>query len=177
MLITVKIFLDHVKTLCSLIRSQKVCVCVCHFHLWMSCWVFCMDVMEASIRAMSFTSLLHFAHWFGYPGHMNLQIKILFVVQLVCALCGTVCITFIVRGLVRWFWCGAAALGVLAAAGRLAAGLPVFPVHLRLRGSTRHSMKVVQTALQTNWPQAGSFNTPTFRKISVLAFWRHRGRR
>lgn len=50
------------------------CVCECkhcYFHLWMSCCVFCIDVMEASIRAMSFTSLLHRAHWFENPGHMT----------------------------------------------------------------------------------------------------------
>lgn len=34
-------------------------------HLWMSCCVFCMDEMEASIRAISFISLLHRAHWAG----------------------------------------------------------------------------------------------------------------
>lgn len=46
----------------------------------------------------------------------------------------------------RWFWCGAAALSVLAAAGRLAAGLPVFPIHLSLH----KTLKVVQTAIYTN---------------------------
>lgn len=33
----------------------------------------------------------------------------------------------------RGFWRGAAALSVLAAAGWLTAGLPVLPIHLRLK--------------------------------------------
>lgn len=32
-----------------------------------------MDVMEASIRAMSFTSLLHRAHWFEKPEQRDTQ--------------------------------------------------------------------------------------------------------
>lgn len=41
---------------------------MCYCHLWMSCCVFCMDEMEASITAMSFTSLMHRTHWFENPG-------------------------------------------------------------------------------------------------------------
>lgn len=49
------------------------------------------------------------------------------------------------------FWRGAAALGVLAAAGRLAAGLPVFPVHLSLRrGGTGVSQAVHTPDKQNN---------------------------
>lgn len=44
--------------------------------------------------------------------------------------------TFIIRGLVGGFWSCAAALSVLAAAGRLAADLPVFSIHLSLQRST-----------------------------------------
>lgn len=47
---------------------------------------------------------------------------------------GRVWVTFIIRGLVGGFWGCAAALGVLAAAGRLTADLPVFSIHLSLRG-------------------------------------------
>lgn len=47
---------------------------------------------------------------------------------------GRVWVTFIIRGLVGGFWGCAAALGVLAAAGRLTAHLPVFTIHLSLRG-------------------------------------------
>ena len=42
---------------------RLVCFCVCDLsHLCMSCCVLCMDAMEASIPAMSFTSLLHREH-------------------------------------------------------------------------------------------------------------------
>lgn len=47
---------------------------------------------------------------------------------------GRVRVTFIIRGLVSGFWGCAAALGVLAAAGRLTADLPVFSIHLSLPG-------------------------------------------
>lgn len=43
--------------------------------------------------------------------------------------------TFIIRGLVGGFWSCAAAFSVLAAAGRLAADLPVFSIHLSLQRS------------------------------------------
>lgn len=60
-------------------------------------------------------------------------------------------LTFVVGGLVRRFRCGAAALGVLAAAGRLAAGLSMFPAHLGLwRGDTRVS-QTRQGKLHIGW--------------------------
>lgn len=94
-----------------------------------------MDVMEASSRAMSFTSLLHRAHWFENPGDITggdiRRVPWPFHNSVGFG-CARARLTFIVRGLVCGFWCGAAALRVLAAAGRLAAGLPSFPIHLRL---------------------------------------------
>lgn len=45
-------------------------------HLWISCCVFCMDVMEASISAISFTSLLQRAHWLENPGCFGWEHKI-----------------------------------------------------------------------------------------------------
>lgn len=123
--------------------SPRTCVIhmsVCYCHLWMSCCVFCMDEMEASITAMSFTSLMHRTHWFENPGRMMGETTVMKsdLSDLVCAsVRGSARVTFIVRRLVCRLWCGAAALGVLAAAGRLTAGLPVFSIHLSLRGDTR----------------------------------------
>lgn len=44
---------------------------MCLIYLWISCCVFCIDVTEASIKAMSFISLVHRAHWLENAGHMR----------------------------------------------------------------------------------------------------------
>lgn len=44
-----------------------------YFYLWMSSCVFLMDVMEASIWAMCFTSLLHREHCFTKPAQIKMS--------------------------------------------------------------------------------------------------------
>lgn len=86
---------------------------------------------------MSFTSLLHREHCFIKPAQTNKRRPFIYMfILLSVPVCvrGRVWVTFIVRGLVGGFWGCAAALGVLAAAGRLTADFPVFSIHLSLRG-------------------------------------------
>lgn len=64
------------------------------------------------------------------------------------------CLTFVVQGLVRGLWCGTAALCVLAAAGRLAAGLSVLPVCPSLRMTQKRfsvsDLSIAVTKLMAN---------------------------
>lgn len=117
-----------------------------------------MDVMEASIRAMSFISVVHRAHWFENAGHLtgerthDLRLDEPFEMGACEQLCA--CLTFVVRGLVRGLWCGTAALCVLAAAGRLAAGLSVLPVCPSLRMTQKRfnvsDLSIAVTKLMAN---------------------------
>lgn len=94
---------QHIKGTLTPISSINVGVTVCTrviSHLWMSCCVFCIDVMEASISAMSFTSLLHRAHWFENPAHTtdeNIRLQTAFCERNCVCLSVCVHLTFIVR--------------------------------------------------------------------------------